>query len=219
MNQHDRQFPFDAIIDRALAGYAAEPRPGLENRTLARLQAAKEARSRALGWRWLLSGAVAASLAVGGFWGMQTYRAHRAAVLLASQQSRPAAGQVAYNNLPSSARVEVKPEVAPTKRSTHRGAGVSAENVRATIGEPRSAQFPSPAPLSRQEMLLARLAAAGPKFVGTLLQSNQSEQIEPVKIQPLEIAPLEITGSSSSQVSTNPASQASPQSGPQQSNR
>ena len=214
MNERDRQF--ELLIDRTLAGYAAEPRAGLENRTLARLAAAKEARSRALGWRWLLSGAVAATLLVAGFVGVDSYRRHRQQTIIATQQS-PRANQVAYNSVPNSPRIDVKPPSSstPARVARHYATVVTPEIASASMA-PRPAQFPTPTPLNEQERLLARLAAnTDPKVLGTLVASRQSEQIEPVTITPVEIAPLEsFSGSASPQTE----SQSSLQTGPRQSN-
>jgi len=203
MNERDSQF--DVLIDRALAGYTAEPRPGLENRTLARLQA-KEARSRALGWRWLLSGAIAACMLAAVFIGVDVYRRHQQQEIIAKQQSPLAKQQVAYNNLPSTARVEVKTAPVPPKAARH--AATVPVGIRTPIvADERSAQFPTPTPLSRQEMLLAQLAQrADPKLLGTLARFSQSEAIEPLKIEPLHITPLAYSGGSDSQAAPQPDS-------------
>ena len=210
MNERDRQF--DLLIDRTLAGYAAEPRPGLENRTLARLQAAKEARSRAFGWRWLLAGAVAVAVLVAGFVGVDLYRQHRQSTVIATQQS-PRANQVAYNSVPNSPRIDVKPSSssAPAPRVARHHATVAAPEMAAAA--PRPAQFPTPAPLSEQERLLARLATqADPRILGTMTAASQSEEIEPVKIERLHIEPLYPVSDSGSDP------QAESQSRPQQLN-
>src|SRR5262245_27323683 len=71
----------DSLIDGALAGYAGEPRVGLENRMLARLRAEEiEQRSffrliaAALHWRWMMAGAVAATLIAATVVGLQIRR-------------------------------------------------------------------------------------------------------------------------------------------------
>lgn len=204
----ERERQLDFVIDRALAGYTAEPRPGLENRTLARLRA-KEARSRAFGWRWLLSGAVAACVLLTAFMSVDLYRKHRQQEIARTQQSPPA-NQIAYNNLPGAARVEVKTAPVSPKAARHHAATAAVEIKPPVVAEQRPAQFPTPTPLSRQELLLAQLAQrADPKLLGTLARSSQSEAIEPLKIEPLHIAPL-VSGSDS-QAAPQPDSPDGPQ--------
>ena len=212
-SDRERQFgevQFDALLDRALAGYAAEPRAGLENRTLARLRA-KEARRRLLGWRWLMSGAVAACLIAAGVVGFDLHRRHQQQELLAKQQSPLAAQQPAYNALPSARSVEISgaPKLAapllprrPTQTVVH-VPKVAAPSLAGGIAIP--SQFPTPSPLSGQELLLARLAKqADPNIIGTLARSKPSSEIEPLKIEPLRVVPLE------PESATQPSSQTGP---------
>jgi hypothetical protein len=57
---------------------------------------------------------------------------------------------------------------------------------------PRTERFPTPAPLSEQEVLLARLAAqANPLVLRTLAEASQEHEIQPIEIKPIVITPIE----------------------------
>ena len=60
------------------------------------------------------------------------------------------------------------------------------------VPTPRTERFPTPAPLSEQELLLAKLAAqANPLVLRTLAEASQQHEIQPIEIKPIEIAPIE----------------------------
>jgi len=145
----------DEWLDKALQQYGnPEPRIGLESRILANMEAARESGVFGRPFGWLFA---AASLAVMliviwlGIW-------HRP---LAAPQ-RVAGQQTAGNAVPQSgvktllaARPRHTGTKLPPRRQTHLAhAGLSRE--------PRLDQFPSPRPLSEQEVLLTQYAKRFP---------------------------------------------------------
>jgi hypothetical protein len=56
----------------------------------------------------------------------------------------------------------------------------------------RTERFPTPAPLTEQELLLAKLAAqANPLVLRTLAEASAQHEIQLIEIKPIEIAPLQ----------------------------
>ena len=181
----------DALIDGALAGFAGEPRAGLENRTLAKLRARE--RSPFFRRRWMMAAAVAAMIAAVAV-GVQIHRDRQ----MIAQQA-PATGQTPYNSVPSIGKAEVPgPSTSamrgPATRSHARNS--KAVGQWAKLERP-AAQFPMPTPLTRQELLLVRLATLAQKNSGTRVQQPPSAEVnltslaDAIVIKPLNIAPLE----------------------------
>ena len=220
---HERRI--DELVDSALAGWASEPRSGLENRTVARLRAARlraarRQRSRPA-WSWFAAGI--ATAAVFAFVLAIAIRPHVAAPSPVASVTTSASAPIAATQNPArqAGSTEPKPEQAQAQinvahavhpaqvqRATrHRVADVIASQaVIAVAPAPRgytfvptprtsifgTGRFPSPAPLSEQELLLAKLAAqANPLVLRTLAEVSQQHEIQPIEIKPIEITPLE----------------------------
>ena len=64
-------------------------------------------------------------------------------------------------------------------------------DVVTASAEPQAAQFPTPAPLSPQEVLLARLAQHSDPRTLQALAAAAAAPTQPLEIQPLEITPLQ----------------------------
>ena len=136
----ERGEQIDRWLDAALKEYSnTEPRSGLEGRVLARVQAERDMPARDAWWRWpMLAAGTTAALAIGVF---------------LVEQFRP------VPPVPI-ARVMTAPTV--VKTSSARGsqkvrAGRPHDSRRdAGATNPRREQFPSPAPLTEQEQILAR---------------------------------------------------------------
>jgi len=155
-----KQNELDRMLETALAKYAAaEPRPGLEDRVLANLQAERTRIPVHAWWRW----SVAAVLAV-----------VIVAVVLALRSGRSSLPVVADH---STAQMQGTKEPAKQPASNGERGGVrSAEAgpARNKTGHhshppveiaihPKLDQFPSPQPLSEQEIALARYVRQFPQ--------------------------------------------------------
>jgi hypothetical protein len=148
---------FDDWLDKALRQYGnAEPRIGLENRIFANMEGRGKHTPFRYSYAWLLAGATAGALLIGlwlGIW-------HRP--LEAPQK---VAGQQTAGNIGTQPVIKIIPAARPEKRVAQlpprkKGDGVGAVKL---AGVPRLKQFPSPRPLSQQELLLARYAQHFPK--------------------------------------------------------
>jgi hypothetical protein len=167
----------DRALDSALAKYTAiEPRAGLEERILARLQCERKHPAAHSSWRWSVAAAVMVTILV--------------AISLAWRWSKRRPAPVA--NLPStiqrpvdpakqSASASVPQAVPPKSAVSARRPGAS-RSVRAVVAvEPKLDQFPSPQPLSQEELALARYVRSFPKEATLIAQAQQEFEIETQK--------------------------------------
>jgi hypothetical protein len=167
MNAEDRERELDRWLDDALRGYSdVEPRAGLEQRILANLDARQ--RDRRPWWQWAL---VPAAVAV----------AISAAVLLI-ERTRP------MHPSPPVARVApkapAKPAVRPVARPANPPAGTrrsAPPPMQMALAQrdrpPRLNAFPSPAPLSPQEIAVLRLVRRAPQEAALLAQAQEAERM------------------------------------------
>ena len=153
-------------LDAALDWYSsAEPRPGVENRVLARVRAEREKHATRRWLAWGVAGVTAAAAVV------------LIAVVLTLRPGSPPK-QVAGPVPISPARAAIAaPQVkmgaisrAP-KRRTRRAAVASIQRARAEA-ELRRDQFPSPAPLTDQEKILAQYVEEFPQQAALLARAR-----------------------------------------------
>jgi hypothetical protein len=150
-DDRDRERLAGSWLEASLKQYGeAEPRPGLEARLWANLQAEGEPGPDG-SWSWAVGLGVLLAVMVGGgiFWARgpgalpETTSGHRSAPLVPKEAPAPLATTEARSPAVSALLSSVPRRVA--RRST------------AAVGsEPRLEQFPSPRPLSEQEEMLAR---------------------------------------------------------------
>jgi hypothetical protein len=148
----DDRDKFDRLLDQGLQQFGqAEPRPGLELRILAAMESETHRRS-AWGWQWLAMGLAAAAVLV-SVWLMpharQPERAHDAA----KQDQVHHTSDFLASKPPQEERVmrATGPVVAKAT-----GTRRLAEVAQVPLERSRRERFPTPAPLSPQEQLLAR---------------------------------------------------------------
>ena len=153
--EHRAKDTLDRYLDRAVAACADdEPRPGLEQRVLAHVQAAPR---RGVGWIWVAI-PVAAALALVAW-----------AALSSSRPPKPA-------EVTTRARNEVQTPPAPVRESRKMASGDSAHATTQRIRgrdmlaaerqkkkSPKLPTFPSAQPLSGPERLLIALGQRDPK--------------------------------------------------------
>lgn len=156
MERDDNRW-LDEYLDHALAQYGrAEPRPGIENRILATLSAEEARAVPAYRWKWVVlaaCSAVASLMLVAIHLNRQT---HQQAVP-ANKQSVPTrtiAHDVNKTTAPDAqAQSSSLARLAPRPRRLARPRSVSTSQATELA---KLSQFPSPAPLSEQERILAR---------------------------------------------------------------
>jgi len=162
----------DRALDAALAKYAAvEPRAGLEERLLASLRAERATPPKRIPWRWTAAAAVMAAVVV--------------AVALAWRSGQPSPPLVSGG--PST--TTQAPNQAPPLTSN--AAGVSPQVRRAlprvlhhpriaitAAAEPKLDQFPSPQPLSREELALAQYVTEFPAEARLIALAQAEYEIE-----------------------------------------
>jgi len=188
---------FDRELNAALAKYAAaEPRAGLEGRVLASLQAERKQVVDRSPSRWSIVSitlAIAAVIIVAvalpwrSDWPRDSMTANRASTGTPNAQSGPS---LAANGQANSAS---PPVPAPTvRRVTHR---VHPTTVAAT--PLKLDQFPSPQPLTEQELALAHYVSQFPQEATLIAQAQ--EQFEKEIQQAMKDARAEIEANSSDQ--------------------
>jgi hypothetical protein len=162
--------PLDRELDALLAEYAAvEPRAGLEHRVYANLEAAKERAAARVWWRWPALAVLAAVIvvAVSVAWRLripvQNVTMHPAATAPSREQ---APTQVANNS-----------ENGPIPWQKAASAGRFQPHLvshPATIdpASPKLEQFPSPQPLSEQEVILAGYVTKYPERAALIAQAR-----------------------------------------------
>ena len=205
-NHHDR---VDALVDAALAQYsAAEPRTGLEERILTHLRLRKRT-DRRVGWLPIAIAAAIALVAIPAYlvWrdvgmkpgtqpgtqpGAQTAREHVARNVAIPRQDEELRrrGTTLPNEPGQTLKERTMRATALSPVSTRPRGSHSQENptelypksMANAVAGPRQDRFPAAAPLTEQEILLARYG----------LQVRQAASAEPSPIKDLEIEALNV---------------------------
>lgn len=168
-NVERQQDELDRLLNNALAKYsAAEPRPGLEERILTNLRDEHIGAPALAWWQWVMVPALAmAVLALGLWW----------------QFGKSIAPPIANHPVVSAPSMNLGgPEIA--HRDTNTPAPRKVVRTRRTrpqspvmafkTATPKLDQFPSPQPLSEEELALAKYASAYPEEA-TLIAKAQEE--------------------------------------------
>ena len=167
MEPRDRD-QIDRLLDRVLEQYGrVEPRPGLENRILARVQAQASRSRRAQQWAWSLGGAAAAALLLMMWSGIR----HGSVGSPENTMIAKAPGEARDSVQPARSN----PAHAPSL-SHRRTSRVQRSRVAGRTLEPRLDQFPSRLPLSQRELALADYVQQFPDEA--MLVANQQSRFE-----------------------------------------
>jgi hypothetical protein len=172
--RQDQSYELDRILDATLAKYfAAEPLAGVEERVLARLHAEQLRPPRHWWLQWALAGAVAVVAVV-------TVLAWRS-----TRVPHPPAANHPPATIPRPANREAIPalhatdEVAAAKHvSMPKAIARSAPASTAVAAYPKLDQFPSPQPLTAQEIALAEYAKNFPKEARLVAQAQEEFALE-----------------------------------------
>jgi hypothetical protein len=191
MTDHTNKFdpaghePLDDQIDAALAKYAAvEPRGGLEERILAHLRAQRKS-STSMVW-WPRAGVAAAAILIATLllWKLERPRDEP---IVRHQPSLPQGElpQVAIHPvLPKSEQPAETPVRGsePNVTRRHEPVRLAATRVaqprKAVAANPKLGQFPSPQPLSAEEIALTQYVRNFPKEAQLVAQAQEEFEIE-----------------------------------------
>ena len=159
----------DRMLDAALAKYAAvEPRAGLEGRILANLRTEQVRSASRPWWQWGLA-AVVVVIVIVVVWASRLTRTPRPAIAnhppaaiqrQSTQRTRPA--PLANGKVFDAKRAPVR-----------RPAALRASAATAVAARPKLDQFPSPQPLSAEEIALTHYVNNFPKEAQLLAQAQE----------------------------------------------
>lgn len=164
----------DRALDAALVRYAAvEPRPGLETRVLANLRARPAVNRSWLRWPAIAACAAAVIIVIALAW-----RTGRSVSPIA--HDRPAIGHpVPTTQIVSTAAKTAPPQTRPAK---HRGSLRQFQPESAiAAATPRLDQFPSPQPLSSEEIAIAEYVKKFPKEAQLVARAQEEFALETQK--------------------------------------
>jgi hypothetical protein len=165
--------PLDDQLDAVLAKYAAvEPRTGLEERILANLKSQQRSSASVAWWHW--AGALAAALlvAISLLW----FAKHNPQKIVRRTTTSPEEAlhqSIAQSAPHSTLRVHPVKVRRTGKRSSTQPALASAE--------PKFDQFPSPRPLSEEELALVRYVQSFPKEATLIAQAQEEFELQTQK--------------------------------------
>ncbi len=171
MTADDRERKIEVWLDEALSHYSdVQPRPGLEQRILANLEARQRAPRRL--WRWAWIPAMAVLLLAGGLWWLNRRPAAPAVVVMKAPPQRT-------ENAGLNPRI-----ITPTAPKLHRYVAPKRVVAAATPAPaPRQEVFPSPSPLSEQERLALSLVRRAPEEALNLAQAQERERNRASEVQ------------------------------------
>ena len=160
----------DRQLDAALAKYATvEPRAGLEGRILANLGAQRETSGAKGWWRWASVGAVALLMLVLGVALLR--RTERAAIVTTGDHVVKQSQEIQTGRSPVGPALPAKPAA-----SVRTGKARPPHHARPVVASsPRMPEFPSPAPLTEQEKILAQYVAKYPEHAALIAEARTEE--------------------------------------------
>ena len=177
-HSQDPNGDLDRVLDAALTKYAdASPRAGLEERILANLRTGQPREAASSWWHWGLAAGVAAvailALAVSLRFGKAAHPviANHAAVSTPDSSHLP---------LPSETQVASR-EKAGQVRRVRRTVRLRAQPRNLIADGPKLDQFPSPQPLSEEELALVRYVRSFPKEATLIAEAQKEFDVEAKK--------------------------------------
>ena len=173
-NKELRDTELDRLLDSALAKYAAaEPRAGLESRILANLRAARSRVPERSWWRWGLA-AVAAVFVIALALAFRPGKSSKPTIASHPDVTvQPAPEQ--EHKFVSQDHGAVRDAPKPVRKRPRRR---YSSEIQLAARVPKLDQFPSPQPLSEQELALARYVRDFPQEAVLVAQSQQESEVE-----------------------------------------
>jgi hypothetical protein len=165
---HQAMDPLDAGLDAALAKYSAvEPRAGLEERVLANLRVERARAPERSWWRW---GFAAVVLVIGAALAWRTAKPLHPVVVSPPAETQPAPTQASQT---ANAGAETVPARVPPMRKQNR----RPISTKLAV-DPKLDVFPSPQPLSEEELALARYVRNFPSDAKLVAQAQEASERE-----------------------------------------
>lgn len=159
-------------LDAALAKYSSvEPRAGLEERILAGLQSERDRMPTHAWWRWSAVGIVAAVIV---FALVLTWKAKQPARTVAQHLSAPS---TIVGPSPTQVAAIGEAHRIPDVRARYKAARHQVHLPVATAA-PKLDQFPSPRPLTREELALVRYVKEFPRDAVTIASAQEEFEKE-----------------------------------------
>ena len=171
VDDNNPEHEMDRWIDEAVSLYGkAEPRPGLEQRVLARLAEARRESSRTRRWWSALAFSAAAILALVMVWQTRTEPTHIPAkpVAKVATTQRTEERTAGNKRLFDENTTRVGRPLATVRNRSNR----LALAVAATQNAPRLKRFPAPQSLSEQEQLLVRFVQEFPQKAALMARAQ-----------------------------------------------
>ncbi len=163
--QSGSQDELDRLLDRALARYAAvEPRPGLEDRTLATLHTESSQPAKRW-WRWGMVAATAAALAVAIALAFRSERPPRPVLVKRSPAPEIVLPEPRHNNEAVKERAQFAHNQKPARTHSRPATAAVALNPKLDV-------FPSPRPLSEQERILKNFIQQYPRDAALIAEAR-----------------------------------------------
>jgi hypothetical protein len=161
----------DHLLDAALTKYAAvEPRTGLEERVLAVLRAEQTTARAKTWWRWGMAGALAAVLVVALALALRSGKSSHPVFVDRPAETQPSPTQAP---LTANAGAETVPARVPPVRKQNR------QPISTRLAaDPKLDVFPSPRPLSEEELALARYVRNFPSDAKRVAQAQEASERE-----------------------------------------
>jgi hypothetical protein len=182
MDEEKRDQFVNDLLEESLSHYGRmTPRPGLEGRVLANARAARERRTLFVWAGWLVAGAAATMIAVGVL--KFGHRRSIPAPTIPAGAVTTAKGPVVGPGPAIVPKTQPRAAVRVFPRPVQRAA---AERV---VDTPHLTVFPSPAPETAQEKLMAQYVRETPPSVLAAIPAD-SPELQDLKIKKLEIPPL-----------------------------
>lgn len=162
--------PLDPVLDAALSKYAAvEPRAGLEDRVLANLRAERARAPERSWWRWGFA-VVTAVLVIGAVLAWRTAKPSHPVLVNRPVEMQPEPRRAFQT---ADAGAEAVPErVPPTRKQSRRPISVK------LAANPKLDVFPSPRPLSKEELALAQYVRNFPNDAEQVAQAQEASERE-----------------------------------------
>ena len=181
----------DHLIDSELARYA-EPRPGLEQRILARVDAEAIRHPGTISrWRaWVIVGAVVASAIL--LLVTVPQLVHRQPAMNSATSTSPNHPHPPSSSENPSSKIQVPirplPQTAKRTQNAVGSDGTTKQEEKPPV--PKLGVFPAPQPLSDQEQALVALATAPSDAARENLIASQHAMNAPLEISAIEIPPI-----------------------------
>jgi hypothetical protein len=186
----EEQVDLDLLLDRALSEYSAEPRLGIAARVLWRIRhegkATRQAGAASALWGRARVASLLVSLLVAGVFLLRNGRREEPV------NQKQTAGERQVNGVKAAAVVETAPPARVNHEIQDVEGTIRASSRRSAL--PKLDAFPTPSPLSAEELVLMKMTEALPAEAAVRRDGADRVELEPIQIQVLEVKPLPVDG-------------------------